>query len=858
MKSPNSGYYWAKTTAEGLPGCEVWQHCVACAEVAKYLINCRPDLRYILPSGVVTLVGTHDVGKISPGFQVKCPMWKGPDGETDSSTLKKWGMVYDGNHAYMSKCIVRDYYKEVKQSRQGRHWSDYVGAHHGVSQEGYTTVKETSMLSDWKTECVSLIRFLENQYGPLPDGQKQTDSMKRLICGLMIVSDWVASNELCFPVTRGTVDYARLAEKSLNLIGLADVPKVVNKKKWGELFTHCPIPHPIQEHVWNLPAEQGVYVIEDSMGGGKTEAALALAYHMLENGKATGIYFALPTQTTSNRIFYRVRDFIKLCGMPLDECSMQLAHGNSWLLRDCLYSEAGRDFDINHQARFDELRHWFSSSKRTLLAPFGVGTIDQALMGVVSVKHRDVRAFALAGKVVILDEVHSYDLYTGTLLTALVKQLRDTGATVIILSATLTRARTAELLGMNERDLQENGYPLVTTAIGSKIESTSFVGDGTKSIALRVEESGREKMAALAYEHALRGECVLWICNTVSSAQDVYNILKNEACEGGPEIGLLHARYPYWRREELEKLWIDALGKDSMQRPKGCVLVATQVVEQSVDIDADFLITEIAPIDMLLQRSGRLWRHSRSNRPCKRAEMLVSVPIGVHSACIQDSYRELVQALGASAKVYSPFVLWRTHEVLKERDCLILPADIRPLIESVYAEVDYSHCRIGEEGRKIMVEKSKELEQLAKMNQASSAGVVKDIEGAFTRYGEVESVDVLLLQEKPYNIDADKSTYILLSGDTIEVSPYQWRLESAKRICYNLVRVPRWFLGNLTSDPTLEKYGISGIYPFFVLENGDLVYYTGESSRLVWNPLSGIIIRPSFNGKDDEKSEFMY
>ena len=858
LLSPNHGYYWAKTTAEGLPGCEVWQHCVASAEVAKCLINSRPDLVDILPAGVVTLVGAHDVGKISPGFQIKCSMWNGPDGETDCSTLKKWGAAYDGNHAYMSKISVWNYYKKLKQSKLGRHWSDYVGAHHGFSLDGYRPEKETSLPDSWESECVSLIRFLENQYGSLPEAPKQPEAMKRLICGLMIVADWVASNELCFPVRRGLADYGKLAENSLALIGLGNIPKVERKRRWEELFTHCPIPHPLQQHVWNLPAERGVYVIEDSMGGGKTEASLALAYHLLESGKATGIYFALPTQTTSNRIFFRVRDFIKNCGLQLDERSIQLAHGNSWLLRDCLYAEEGKEFSIPRRGQFNELVHWFSSSKRSLLAPFGVGTVDQALMGVVSVKHRDVRAFALAGKVVILDEVHSYDMYTGSLLTSLVQQLRDTGATVIILSATLTRARTAELLGVDVGSLSGNGYPLVTKSVGNEVKSTNFISKCTKSIKLRMEELEPIKTAEIAYAHAQKGECVLWICNTVKTAQEAYNVLKNEACEGGPAIGLLHARYPYWRREELEKEWIGALGKESTQRPRGCVLVSTQVVEQSVDIDADFLISELAPVDMLLQRAGRLWRHTRTSRPCQQAEMLVSVPIGVHEACEHDTYKEFITALGANGKVYMPFVLWRTRNALRLRKNLILPTDIRPLIEDVYNEETDFGSGIAREGMMMSKQKSETSKQMAKLNQASTAGVGNDSEGVFTRFGEVPTADVLLLKSKPSKIGSESYEYSLISGDNITASPYEWSFDVAKSISYNLVRVPMWALEGRSPDPLLEKYGMRGIYPFFVLENGDLVYYTGECSRLAWNPLSGIIIRSVCKRQDNEEFEFMY
>lgn len=855
---PTNKHFWAKTTNVGMPGCEVWQHSVAAAEVAKQLITLRPDLQELLPDGIVPLIGVHDVGKVTPGFQTKCTMWKGPDGKTDAQTLLRWACMYEDNHAYMSQCIVWDYYKECKQSRLGRHWGYYVGAHHGMPQNDYKSFKETKLPADWKEECFSLIRFIEKMYGNLPDASKQSDSIKRLISGLMIVSDWVASNELCFPMDdRSDVDYVKCASNSLSCIGLNRKESIKKNRLWETLFPHCHAPHPIQQYMWNLPPKKGVYVIEDAMGGGKTEAALAFAYHMMEKEKASGIYFALPTQTTSNRLFTRFQQFLSNCGISINEQSIQLAHGNSWLLREKLYDSQGVDELYDTETRFSELRHWFSSSKRALLAPFGVGTIDQALMGIVAVKHRDVRAFALAGKIVILDEVHSYDIYTGNLLTALVRQLEELGATVIILSATLTRFRTAELMGINIKCLSELGYPLVSLKTDTGMSTMPFINKYLKTIQTSVVEMTLQQTAVTAYSHAMRGKCVLWICNTVSNAQNAFSILKGEACEGGPEIGLLHARFPYWRREELEKQWIDVLGKGALNRPCGCVLVATQVVEQSVDIDSDFLITELAPMDMLLQRSGRLFRHDRPNRPCSRAEMLVVVPDGVEKACKMDIYKDFLSATGASSKVYSPFVLWRTWQILRDVKCLKLPTDIRELIEETYSENREHMGSIGEEAWKDLVAKSKKMEQLSRLNQAVSAGVVKDREGVFTRYGEIDSAEIILLRNKPIYLDSNTCIYAPLNGIEFTVEHDCWEFKVAKSISINVVRVPAWMVGELKPDPLLHKYGMNGIFPFFILANGDLQYYTGDSSSLSWNPLSGIRYCPRSH-QTNEKSEFMY
>ena len=190
------------------------------------------------------------------------------------------------------------------------------------------------------------------------------------------------------------------------------------------------------------------------MGLGKTEAALWAAYRLLNTGQATGLYFALPTQATSNRIHLRMNEFI--AKITDKTATTKLIHGNSWLMEETTIPQV-RATTPQNQADQDARasRDWFASTKRALLAPFGVGTVDQCLLGVVAAKHFFVRHFALAGKVVILDEIHSYDLYTGTLIKKLIEVLENLGCTIIILSATLTAQRKAELLEIVDDFLPE-------------------------------------------------------------------------------------------------------------------------------------------------------------------------------------------------------------------------------------------------------------------------------------------------------------------------------------------------------------------------------------------------------------------
>ena len=341
---------------------------------------------------------------------------------------------------------------------------------------------------------------------------------------------------------------------------------------------------------------------------------------------------------------------------------LRLAHMNSWLQSSTArVAPAGYD-----EATANTSRKWFASAKRALLAPFGVGTIDQALLGVVAVKHFFVRQFALAGKVVVVDEVHSYDLYTGTLVCQLVHTLREFGATVVILSATLTARRKRELLRLPEEASLGNAYPLLTILErdrGLPQEQTSTTD--LQEVYVRCVQLSDADAAAECLRRAKRGECVLWIRNTVAEAQAAMKQLRSDRCGETPELAMLHSRFPLFRREKLERFWFNRLGKKPRRRPNGCVLVATQVVEQSVDIDGDFLLTELAPTDMLLQRIGRLWRHQKlpevaARRPiCARREVWIKHPYLSDDA----DATQLEAALGKSARVYRPTsccALWRS------------------------------------------------------------------------------------------------------------------------------------------------------------------------------------------------------
>lgn len=259
----------------------------------------------------------------------------------------------------------------------------------------------------------------------------------------------------------------------------------------------------------------GLYVLEAPMGQGKTEAALYAAYRLMTEGHNYGFYFALPTRLTSNRIHKRVNCF--LSKVIEGDAQTRLIHAQSWI----------RELERGGE----ELRpgqSWFHPRKRALLMPFGVGTVDQALLSVLRTRHNFLRSFGLAGKVVILDEVHSYDVYTGTLLDVLVRSLLDLGCTVIVLSATLTHERRAALFGRIIP--KDDSYPLITAGDREvPIRTISAPPPPAKEVRVTFYQGDIVEIARQVVERARSGQCVLWIANTVGTSQKYYRMVTKDA-----------------------------------------------------------------------------------------------------------------------------------------------------------------------------------------------------------------------------------------------------------------------------------------------------------------------------------------
>jgi len=411
-------------------GVGVLKHCIAAGVVARELIS------KVIPSYVSQWIGTdilsvfpfivscHDIGKISTGFQymIRDVTTVTPSDPSYPIDLK-YGTI---RHEVVSYQFLR--------TKMSEFFSQMILYHHGYYRQG-DKVTDYSYETDpvWEMERMNLY-FRLSSYFNLDSSKcalSSTSTIKKYLAGLMVVSDYISSDERFFPPSGYTLSsISRRASSALGFYGFYNKgsDSISREQNFQDLFSFPP--NEVQSEFISLVRGPGVYIYEDQMGGGKTEGALYPAMKLYQEGIVDGIYFGMPTQVTSNRIIVRVKEALdRLLGTDSD---VRLLHSNA---------------DVLHDPRQDD---WFRGNKKALLDEFGVGTVDQLLLGVLpNVKHFFLRTFGLCRKAVIIDEVHSYDLYTSGLIKVLIKELVEMDCVVIILSATLTEAAKRELLDVN-------------------------------------------------------------------------------------------------------------------------------------------------------------------------------------------------------------------------------------------------------------------------------------------------------------------------------------------------------------------------------------------------------------------------
>lgn len=653
----------------------------------------------------------HDVGKSTKIFQEKVTRQRpelrerllcmGLDAEFSSAEQPAEPIPHAAAGAELLRWRLTEEGADEKEAEDSA-LAAIVGAHHGKTEDGETasflikcpkefgwTGKGNSN-TPWGAVQEALIDWAEEQTGDSSWMQLPTCSMaaQMALTGLVIMADWIASNTAYFP-----------------LIPIEEMPDFYDETRAERAFQKLRLPGPwiisddwkaedyfkrrftfeanvVQETMDRVAAQTetpGVMILEAPMGHGKTEAALSAAEILMNRFHLGGAAFFLPSQATSNAMFARMTQWAQHQPDAV-RVAVELIHGQAAFNAEFAALDAGsvRVAQDEPVAESLTVHSFFRGRKTGLLANLVVGTVDQLLMAALQQKHVMLRQLGLTGKVVIIDECHAYDAYMNVYLDRVLNWLGAYRVPVILLSATLPGKRRAQLLraylgerrsgGKEAETAQE--YPLLSLTQGDKILMEAIPAQGqSRCVAIRkTEEESALAEAGRILEHG----CVGMIVNTVKRAQ----MLREELKQRYPNAEILmdHSQFLVSDRLEHEREILRRVGKHSDGKTrKGVLVIGTQVLEQSLDLDFDLLITDLCPMDLLLQRIGRLHRHERT-RPTEAAEARCLV-LGANG-----------ELDGGSRAVYGDYLLLRTREFLPET--IRLPEDISPLVQKTYGKID--------------------------------------------------------------------------------------------------------------------------------------------------------------------------
>lgn len=530
-----------------------------------------------------------------------------------------------------------------------------------------------------------------------------------LLTGLVIMTDWIASNSGAFPMSPAG-DQARRVLEGYAAIDLPNAWHANPIEDVGDLmrqrfgWPNSASPRPVQAAASELASTAPMLmIIEAPTGEGKTEAALVAAERLAALSGAGGVFFGAPTMSTSDALFRRIESWAQHATPSGELNSLFLGHSKASLNPDYQRLRfAGIGVDCGHEDYGDVVAtQWLSGRKTGMLSNMVVGTVDQLLIMSLQSRHAMLRHLALAGKVVVVDEVHAYDTYMSGYLHESLRWLAAYGASVILLSATLpvTAKRSLVEAYRDGLPLQPDGaeidlpsqlstaYPLITTLDSAYGFSETQVASRPPDahVAVEIIDDAVDALVNRLVSETDEGGCVLVLCNSVIRAQQLLEALPADLAA---DAELLHARFIASDRAEREQQLVAKLGPDARReqgRPSRRIVIATQVAEQSLDIDVDLLITDIAPIDLLIQRMGRLHRHARpeTDRPkrLRRPRMLVRGVLENSPTSVRfDRHCELI---------YEPKTLiaalheLNTHAV---PNGIIRPDDVAGLVQRAYGD----------------------------------------------------------------------------------------------------------------------------------------------------------------------------
>ncbi len=747
--------YWGKVSqsADGIINYHLLPyHCLDVAAVGYLLLDDRRSLTQRLANQLdVSFVwfknvfcfflSLHDIGKFATAFQGQVDI---PGKLVAADSRMPYTVRHDTLGFFLWEGVLGDKWREEKnlfcQSgnyksdkllRSFRPWIEIVMGHHGIPPRNEERVRcqdfftENDEEAAWQFCCLMKSLFIEGMDLSIMCDKSFKKKIKLIswqLAGFVVIADWLGSSldpkdyiteEMSLELYWQEYALPR-GRKILNRVNI-DHAQPATFSGIKNLFSHIKKASSLQQWAETVPlVNKGqLFVLEDVTGSGKTEAALILASRLMSQGVAEGLYIALPTMATANAMYDRLKEFYKKLYTDDRLPSLVLSHGSRHLSQKfketvgliATDTTEERNYGKNEWSASAYCNAWLADSrKKALLAEVGVGTLDQVLMGVLPARHQSLRLLGLARKVLIVDEVHAYDPYMNELLEALLEVHARQGGSAILLSATLPQEMrrkyvNAFCLGINESPPlldSDAGYPLATQFPYVKSCEHVFYNPSNSRHDWSVVFFTDPCQAIAQIEKAVNnGQCICWIRNTVEDARKIYHQIKREPWIKKEHLTLFHSRFAMIDRQRIEERVIYHFGpKSTEQDRKGRVLIATQVVEQSLDLDFDILISDIAPIDLLVQRAGRLQRHvrDRNGNPLDktaardlRAKPIFYVVSPDLTDCPEKNWLKS-NFPGTQAVYRHTGRIWLTQQCLMTTRSIRMPEDSRRLIESVYSE----------------------------------------------------------------------------------------------------------------------------------------------------------------------------
>ena len=741
--------YWGKASKEDNSYHLLPYHCLDVAAVGNTLLQHNPVLRTHfqrltglnrdqLIAWFTFLLALHDLGKFADSFQnLKPDLIKHLQGRNSE---RDYGLRHDTLGWILWKSHLRQHFQKdglIPQPAGSRrrasiegpvdYWMAAMVGHHGqppkpgnsrLIRDDFEESADFAAASAFVDDLVPLL-LAENASFPACD-HEVIQLASWWLSGLAVLCDWLGSNTFYFSYQsqperltsyweKAKANAARAIHETGLLscapsvaFGLSDLIDVGPDIE-AELT-------PLQQAAtdWCIAESPQIYILEDVTGAGKTEAAILLAHQLMHAGLGNSLYFALPTMATANTMYDRMRGVYRKLFAADAMPSLVLAHGAAAMsaaFRESIMPEQSASDDSYGDGTTPAGAHcsaWLADNrKKALLADIGIGTIDQALLAVLPSRHQSLRLLGLVNKILLVDEVHACDAYMHELLCTLLRAHAAAGGSAILLSATLPHKQRQALLnayaegqGWQKQTVKattDDAYPLISCLDSQALrEQVVATRESVKREVNTIFLSEQQGIDELLIKTVANGYCACWIRNTVKDAIESYQYITTK--HPNWQVDLFHARYALGDRIAIEKRVVERFNKNSnAEQRRGQILIATQVVEQSLDLDFDTLITDLSPVDLLIQRAGRLRRHTRDKQGNRINGVDQRGEVNLH--IFSPEFTEMPTAhwyagfFPSAKKVYDNHgQLWLSVKRLQEQGKFRMPEDARSLIEGVYGD----------------------------------------------------------------------------------------------------------------------------------------------------------------------------